>query len=77
MAIDRAIDYATAEMQRVIGDSPIGQLLPIPLIAEVAAAAFLGLEILAQNGRDIDLGELARTLAAAVQLTSGLSIHPQ
>ncbi len=77
MAIDRAIDYATAEMQRVIGDSPIGQLLPIPLIAEVAAAAFLGLEVLAQNGRDIDLGELARTLAAAVQLTSGLSIHPQ
>jgi ribosomal protein S5 len=40
MAIDRAIDYATAEMQRV-------------------------------------LGELAHTLAAAVQLTSGLSINRQ
>jgi AcrR family transcriptional regulator len=71
-AIDRAIDYATAEMQRVIGDSPIGKLLPIPLIAEVAAAAFLGLEVLAQNGREIDLDELARTLATAVQLVSGL-----
>ncbi len=74
-AIDRAIDYATAEMQSVIGDSPIGQVLPIHLIAEVAAAAFLGLEVLAQNGRDIDLSELARTLAAGVQLISGLSGH--
>lgn len=71
-AIDRAIGYATTEMQAVLGDSPIGQLLPMPLIAEVAAAAFLGLEILTQNGREIDLDELARTLAAAVQLVSGL-----
>ena len=70
-AIDRAIDYATGEMQAVMGDSPIGQLLSIPLIAEVAAAAFLGLEVLAQNGREIDLDELARTLAAAVHLVSG------
>jgi AcrR family transcriptional regulator len=70
-AIGRAIDYATAEMTAVIGDSPIGRILPLPLIAEVAAAAFLGLEILAQNGREIDLDEVARTLAAAVQLLSG------
>lgn len=67
-AIDRAIVYATAELQRVIGDSPLGRLVPIPLVAEVAAAAFLGLEILAQNGRAIDLDQLARTLAAALQL---------
>lgn len=72
-AIDRAIDYAVVEMQAVIGDSPIAQLLPIPLIAEVAAAAFLGLEVLAQNGRDIDLDQLATTLAAAVQLVSALT----
>lgn len=71
-AIDRAIDYATTEMQAVIGDSPIGKLLPIPLIAEVAAAAFLGLEILAQNGREIDLDGLARTLATAVELVTRL-----
>ncbi len=71
-AIDRAIDYATVEMQRVFGDSLIGQLIPIPLIAEVAAAAFLGLEILAQNGREIDLDQLARTLSAAVQMVTAL-----
>jgi hypothetical protein len=60
-------------MHAVIGDSPITQLLPIPLIAEVAAAAFLGLEILAQNGRELDLDQLARTLGAAVHLVTALT----
>ena len=67
-AIDRAIDYAIGQMHAVMGESPITQLVPIPLIAELGAAAFLGIEVLAQNGRDIDLDRLAATLAAAVQL---------
>lgn len=68
--IDRAIAFATAQMTAVIGDSPVTGLLPVPLIAEVAAGAFLGLEVLAQNGREIDLDKLASTIAAAVQLVS-------
>jgi AcrR family transcriptional regulator len=67
-AIDRAIDYATAEMESVLGGSPVTQLVPVPLIAELAAAAFLGLEVLAQNGREMDLDRLVATLAAGVQL---------
>ena len=67
-AIDGAIEYARAEMQAVLGTSPISQLLPVPLIAELAAAAFLGIEVLAQNGREIDLDRLATALAAGVQL---------
>ena len=67
-AIDRAIDYATTEMESVLGGSPITQLVPVPLIAELAAAAFLGIEVLAQNGREMDLDRLVATLAAGVQL---------
>lgn len=67
-AIDRAIDYATAEMESVLGTSPITQLIPVTVIAELAAAAFLGIEVLAQNGREIDLDRLATTLAAGVRL---------
>jgi hypothetical protein len=74
-AIDRAIDYATREMETVLGDSPITQLVPIPLIAELAAAAFLGIEVLAQNGREMDLDRLASTLAGGVQLlTTGIRL---
>lgn len=67
-AIDEAIEYATSEMQAVLGESPITQLLPVPLIAELAAAAFLGIEVLAQNGREVDLDRLSTALAAGVQL---------
>jgi AcrR family transcriptional regulator len=67
-AIDRAIDYATTEMEAVLGGSPVTQLVPVSLIAELAAAAFLGIEVLAQNGRHMDLDTVARTLSAGVQL---------
>lgn len=69
-AIGKAIAYATAEMEAVIGKSALAQLLPVAVIAELAAAAFLGIEVLAQNGREIDLDRLASTIAAAVQLVS-------
>jgi AcrR family transcriptional regulator len=68
--IDRAIAFATAEMTAVIGDSAVTQVVPVPLIAELAAGAFLGIEVLAQNGREIDLDGLATTIAAAVQLVN-------
>ncbi len=71
-AIDRAIDYAATELQAVIGGSPIGEVVPVSLIAELAGAAFLGLEVLAQNGRDIDLDHLVMVIATVVQLVKGL-----
>jgi AcrR family transcriptional regulator len=74
--IDRAIDYATAEMRAVLGGSPIGQVVPVPLVAELAAATFLGLEVLAQNGREFDLDQLVAAIAATVQLAKALSLPP-
>ena len=71
-AIDRAIAWATTEMQAVIGGSAVTQLVPVPLIAELAAAAFLGIEVLAQNGREIDLDGLASALEGAVRLVAAL-----
>ncbi len=67
-AIDQAIAFATAELQAVLGGSALDALLPMTLVAELAAAAFLGIEILLQNGRDIDLDGLATTLAQGLQL---------
>lgn len=72
-AIDRAIAYVESELAKIVGDSPVTQLVPVALMAEVAAAAFLGLEVLAQNGRDIDLDRLAQTLHQAVALIRNLS----
>jgi len=73
-AIDTAIAYATTEMEAVLGSSPITQLIPVPLVAELAAAAFLGIEVLTQNGREIDLERLAAALAIGIQLIGGAPV---
>lgn len=71
-AIDHALAFATTELERVVGDSPLVQVIPLSLIAELAAAAFLGLEVLTQNGREIDIDRLAATLATGLQLLGAL-----
>lgn len=69
-AIDRAVDYATSELELVLESSPITQLIPVSLIAEVAAATILGIEIFQQNGRDIDLEHVASVLEQGIRLIS-------
>ena len=71
-AFDQAIDYIATELTAVVGDSPIGQIVPMTLVAELAGSAFLGLQVLAQNGRPIDMDQLAVFIAAGVQLITSL-----
>lgn len=71
IAIDRAVDYATSELGLVLESSPITQLIPVSLIAELAAATILGIEIFQQNGRDIDLDHVASVLDQGIRLISG------
>jgi AcrR family transcriptional regulator len=69
-AIDRAIDYAVTELTVVLGPTPLTQLVPISLLAELAAAAFLGIEVLAQNGRQVDVERLAGAVSAGIAMIS-------
>ncbi|HET7487584.1 MAG TPA: TetR/AcrR family transcriptional regulator [Acidimicrobiales bacterium] len=71
-AIDDAIAYATAEMQAVVGGSPVAAIVPVALVAELAAAAFLGIEILLQNGRPVDIDRLSATLVTAIGVLRSL-----
>lgn len=70
-AIDRAVEYATSELDLVLGESPITQLIPVTLIAELAAATILGIEVFQQNGRDIDLEHIAAVLDQGIRLLRG------
>jgi AcrR family transcriptional regulator len=70
-AIDRAVDSATSELDLVLESSPITQLIPVSLLAELAAATILGIEIFQQNGRDIDLEHVAAVLDQGIRLISG------
>jgi AcrR family transcriptional regulator len=71
LAIDRAVDYATSELGLVLGSSPITQLIPVRLIAELAAATILGIEVFQQNGRHIDLERVAQVLDQGIRLIGG------
>lgn len=62
-AIDRSIQFATDEISAILGENPIVQLIPADLLAELATAAFFGLELFTQGGRDVDIDRLARTAA--------------
>ena len=69
-AIDDALVFATAEVRRALADSPIGMVVPLDLVAELAAAAFLGLTVLSQNGRALDLERLAESVETILHALS-------
>ena len=64
--IDQALEFVAAQLTEVLADSPLAQLVPTTLLAEVAGAAFLGLEVMTQSGRDIDLERLATLVSAGL-----------
>ena len=67
-SIDRSVAFAADELRRVLDGSPLGELVPTDLVAELATAAFLGLEILTQNDRHIDIDAIARLGSLALQV---------
>lgn len=71
VAIDSALRFASTELAAVLGDSPAAEMVPVDLLAELAGATFLGIEVLAQNGRELDLDRLAAVIAVAVHLVRG------
>ncbi len=76
-AIDRSIAFATAELETILADSPLTRLVPVELVAELATAAFFGLELFSQAGREIDIDRIARTAALGIGLLSALPIPAQ
>jgi AcrR family transcriptional regulator len=65
--IGRALDFATDELRRLVAGTPLEQILPVDLFAELAGATFLGLEVMTLNGREIDLDTLAARLATILR----------
>lgn len=65
--IGRALDFAADELRQLVAGSPLEQILPVELFAELAGATFLGLEVMTLNGREIDLDTLADRLATLLR----------
>lgn len=75
-AIDESIRFAAGELTTILGDTPWSQLVPADLLAELATAAFFGLELFTQADRPIDLDRLARLVALGVNQLHHLAPPP-
>jgi AcrR family transcriptional regulator len=75
-AIDESIRFATEELRVILGSGPWEQLLPVDLVAELATAAFFGLELFTQAERPIDLDRLARLVALGITQLGQLDPPP-
>ena len=60
---DRSVALVADFCRMTLAGSPMESIVPIDAVAEVAAAAFVGVEVFAQLGRDVDVEQLMRPLA--------------
>ncbi|MFV0258985.1 MAG: TetR family transcriptional regulator [Acidimicrobiales bacterium] len=67
--IGDALGFIAGELRPVAAGSPVVGVVPPELMADVAGATFLGLAVLLQNGREVDVDRLASTVAAALALS--------
>lgn len=70
--LDRSVAFTREVIDRMVGASPMAALLPLDLVAQVAASAFFGLAVMDLVGADVDVDGMADLTTALLQLTSGL-----
>lgn len=76
-AIAKATEFATREIEAVLADSPLTQLVPASLVAELATAAFVGYEMLIETGSVVDIEQLASRLEVLLTMVSSLTTAPR
>lgn len=67
-AVEGALAFATDEVGHVVDGSPLATLVPVPALAELAAAAVLGLGVLSMNGQELDVDSVARVGSTMLRL---------
>jgi AcrR family transcriptional regulator len=75
-SFDQALRFAHTELSKVLPSSAITDLLPVNLMADLGGAAFLGLVVLMQNGRRIDVDRLGVVARQLVQLFGAFTRPP-
>ena len=63
--------FTSETIAALVGDSPVRDVLPTELIAEIAASAYFGLEVLGQIGHEADLDALGRLIELLLALLQG------
>jgi AcrR family transcriptional regulator len=67
-AVDASVAFAEAELARVLAGSPVLQIVPARLLAEMGTAAFFGLEVLVGPDPSVDINRIAGAAELALSL---------
>ena len=66
--IDRSFEFTRRVIDRLLDGSPLAQLLPLDLVAQIAASAFFGLAVLDLVGTPVDVDGMTTLVGALTRL---------
>lgn len=68
--LERSVEFTREVVERLLGDSPLAAVLPLDLVAQVAASAFFGLAVMELVGAEVDIDGMTALVNALLQLTA-------
>jgi AcrR family transcriptional regulator len=69
--MDRSFAFTREVAELLVGDSPLAAVLPLDLVAQVAASAFFGLAVMELVGAEVDIDGMTALVNTLLQLTAG------
>jgi AcrR family transcriptional regulator len=68
--LDQSVAFTREVIDRLLADSPLAAILPLELVAQVAASAFFGLAVMDLVGAEVDIDGMAALVNMLVELTA-------
>jgi AcrR family transcriptional regulator len=72
--MDRSFAFTREVVARMLGDSPLAAVLPLELVAQVAASAFFGLAVMELVGAEVDIDGMTTLVDTLLRLTATGSV---
>jgi AcrR family transcriptional regulator len=69
--LDRSVEFTREIVEQLLVDSPLAGVLPLDLVAQVAASAFFGLAVMDLVGADVDVDGMTALVNTLLGLTFG------
>jgi AcrR family transcriptional regulator len=69
--LDQSFAFTREVVDLLVGDSPLAAMLPLDLVAQVAASAFFGLAVMELVGAEVDIDGMTALVNTLLQLAAG------
>jgi len=72
--MDRSFAFTREVIDRMLGNSPLAAVLPLELVAQVAASAFFGLAVMELVGAEVDIDGMTTLVDTLLRFTATGSV---